>query len=533
MFLLLLAFQKPLPTAPMITPGASEIFHQSVYGVEKSIAAGNFAAAKKQVMLLPRRNIKIKWDDSKVPSALRSDFQQARDEAISKWSKNLPGMDFRVSKEMPDIKIDFEQVLAVPAGRSAPAPSVIFFSDSPNEPRLEAVIGLKRGNPLTATSVSEVFDEVGYAIGTYFGLTDSPFTGFFMARSDQSGQPKYGPGVPELRLAKANLTLAETLRSSIRDKKPLVAVSPPEIFIDPKTVILSAATQGDKVPFTVQITNRGNGPLAFEPAPDCSCISATGSQTLGPGKSTLVKGRIDTKEQFGEFNRHLIIASNDPKTPFIRLPVSIHINALYRILGPDHAVTLTPNNQAFDLYLTLSPKATFKPTNARITSLKGEVTFEPWTGMAADKELGENLPTQKTGYVFHVKMDLTGIPGKNWAGLEVLTDDPTLNTLRYGFSVQTGIVTEPYQFFMGDITSQSKDFKLIVSRPHQPFRIKRVVFDTPHLTLKNKTGLEDVHTLAIGYDGKADSGPFSGIIRIYTDDPVQSEIDLQYAATVQ
>lgn len=533
MFLLLLALQKPLPAAPMITPGANIAFHQSAYAVEKSIAAGNFAEAKKQVALLPKRFIKIKWDESKVPAPFRADFEAARDEAISKWRKNLPGTEFKVSTQLPDIKIDFEQVLAVPAGRSAPAPSVIFFSDSPNEPRLEAVIGLKRGNPLALTSRNEVFNEVGYAIGAYFGLSDSPFTGFFMARSDQSGQPAYGVGIPELHLALANLKLADALRASIGAKKILAAVSPPGIFVDPETVILSEATQGDKVAFSVQVSNKGNGPLAFEPTPDCGCITATGPQTLAPGKSTLIRGQIDTKEQSGEFNRHLIIASNDPKTPFIRIPVSIHINALYRLLGPDHAVTLTPENQAFDLFLALSSKATLKPTNARITGLKGTVTFEPWTGMMADKELNENFPTQKSGYIFHVKMDLTGVPGKNWAGLEVLTDDEAFKVLRYGFSVQTGIVTEPYQFFLGDIASQPREFKLVVSRPHKPFKIKRVVFDTPHLTWKNKTSLEEVHSLVIGYDGKADTGPFNGILRIFTDDPVQQEIDVPYAATVQ
>ncbi len=535
MFLLLLAAQmlQPIQIAPTVSPGANIAFHQSVGLVEQSIAAKNFDVALKQSRLLPKKYIKIKWDDSKVPAALKDDFEDARDKAIARWHSNLSGTEFKLTSDAPDIKIDFEPVLAALPNHAAPVPSAMFFSDSPSEPRLEAVIGLKRGSPLAATTRNEVFDEVAFALGSYFGLAPSPYQGFIMGRTEQSGQPLTNLGVPEARLAKANMALVQKLLEAISLKKTLTAITPPDVFVDPLRVALPTATQGDKVPFTVQVTNRGTGPMEFEPSPDCGCISATGAQILQPGKSALVHGQIDTKDQFGDFNRHLIIVSNDPNTPFIQIPVGIHINALYRLLGPDHALSVTDANTSFDVYLALSPNAKFQPTNARMTGLQGDVIFEPWQGELADTEQNEVVPTLKSGYKFHVKMNLDGITGKNWTGLEILTDDPYFKVLRYNLTVQKGIVAEPYQLFMGDITNKPREFKLDISRPHKPFQVSRVEFDTPHLKLKSKGDVKDIHNLVFVYDGNADPGPFKGMIKVFTDDLAQPVIEVPYAASVQ
>lgn len=529
MIALLLLFQAQVPAAPAIPVGTRSEFHKAVDAVETKLAAKDFAGASQALRLLPQRRITLKWDESKVPAARRGEFEESRDAAILRWTKDIPGLAITLTKDRPDIKIDFEEVLAKLDGESSPQPSVTFFSDSAEDPRMEAVIGLKRGDPLVPVTGNEVFDEVGYAIGSYLGLAPSPLVGFFMGRTNASGQPAYNVGYAEVRSAKKVLDLTDELAKAAKNKTALRPTHP-SLFLDPKSIALPVSTQGDKVAFSFQATNRGDGSLQLETIPDCGCITAAGPQSLEAGRSVLVGAKIDTQELSGDFHRRLLVASNDPRSPWTEIPVTLHVNALYEWIGPDHAATLSDDSGAFDLYLSLNPKADFKPTQARITGIPGAVNILPFKGEAPAAS-GDPVKIAK-GYKFHVTMDRSMLTGRAWAGLEVLTNDSSLGTLRYTLTVQNGIVAAPNSLFMGDLHNATKQFNIQIVRPHKPFKILKVEFDSAHLSLFSKTGDGDLYTLTIGYDGKAEIGEFRGIFRVFTDDPKQPVIEVPYSASV-
>ncbi len=521
-----------LTQAPLlIAPGASQSIHQAVHAIEARMAVGDFAGARKGLRLLPKPKITFKWDDSKVPQAQRPAFTVARDDAFKQWRLTMPGLDIKPVAETPDIKIDFEPVLATQAGRSAPSPSTLFFSEAVREPRMECVIGLRRGEPLTGITRDEVYDEVGYAVGAFLGLAPSPFVGYFMGRTEVAGQPAYRVGLQEWRLAKSNLSLVAELQRAIEAK---LRISPTRssVFIDPSVMTLPNATQGDRVPFSIQISNSGDGPLSYEVTPDCGCITADKGLVLKPGASTLARAQMDTHEFKGDFNKRLIVATNDVEHPYIQIPVAIHVTPLYRLLGPGRSIAITAQEASVDVYLALASKATFHPKEARVNGVAGSVTYEPWEGSLPDPELGENTSSPRKGYRFHLSIDPKSLLGRTWVSLEVLTDDDYFQILRYNLTVQVGIAPSPSQLFMGNLGATPKDFNLEIGFPGKPFRIVGVEFDTSHLKATPSSQTSDDHKLTISYDGHASSGSFRGTIRIKTDDPNQPTIDVPYLAAV-
>lgn len=530
---LLFLIAATLSQAPMVQPGASSEFHRACIAVEEALAAGDVAAARAAAGALPRRVLKVEFDTASIPEARRQEFGEIRDRVMTLWKRGITGVSIEAGTPA-DIRVRFVKSLPPSAGAAVPAGAAHLFSATPGEPRLEAVIALERGNPARPTEAADVHNELGFAIGAYFGLAPSPLqVGAFMGRSDLPTFRLNAPSIGEYRLARANLEVCEALRKSVL-KGEKIQPAHPQIWVDAPVLPSEPTIQGEPIRFAVQVTNRGDAPLSIELRPDCGCLTATPSAVLEAGDTRLMQAVIDTTEFVGDLHKRLIVFSNDPDFPVKEIPVRVQVTPRYRLLAPGGPVVIASDAGAeFQVYLALDPHAPFKPTAVRLNGMPGEVVQTPWSGPLADPELGEPaLP--RSGYRFDVKLTGALAPGRSTGTLIIDTDSPRFPTLYHSFNVQKGIVALPDEIYFGEIPKAPRRASFLVSRPGAGFKILKVGSPSPTLTFEHSAVRDDwEYLVTVQFDGKVPFGTFSTTVLVETDDPKQPRIVVPVRAVVR
>lgn len=250
------AFSVDLP------PGVSREFSSLVYNITELGAKGDYVGAERLLDLLPKRQIVLGWDDSKVPKDQKSVYQAGRDEAIEMIQTRVPGVKIRVEKRSKQLQFSFEPLLATPPNSVLPAGATSFWSENSSAPRIETVIGLQRGKPLIEASESDVFAEVAYGIGSYLGLGHPSYYNGFMTRSDQPWSVKLLLPGQEVFTVQSVLSISDKLTQAVQQKKPIENVRP-QLVLNPKEIDGGEVFQGEPVPLTFQVSNLGSGPLSF------------------------------------------------------------------------------------------------------------------------------------------------------------------------------------------------------------------------------------------------------------------------------
>ena len=532
---LLLALLTPGPElGPMLPPGCNTNFQTAAIAVEQKLNASDFAGAAKTVSLLPKTNVTVEWDDSKVPADLKLEFARQRDLAINTWTK-ITNATIKIGKDHPDLKFDFVGVLPNPPGSGIPAGATYFFSDTPGDVRLETVIGLKRMSPQEDINPVNVLNEVAAAFGSYFGLATQPFPGTFMGRTDVNSQQADIPIASEMMLARENLQICDQLRQAVAKKKVLTPTQP-KVFFDPRTIDMGTVVQGDDPTFTVQITNNGNAPLAIRFQPDCNCVStADHYQVIQPSATYLLRGAYSTLQTVGEIHHTLLVNTNDSDAPNFMVPVTVHVNPRYRFIFPNGPVIKLPEGGVtFPIYLTLTQNSGIQPKDVEIAPVPGEVNFEPWQGTLADPGMGEG-PKERKGYKITVHLNGTlPAPGRDPITLSMTTSNPKFPTIQANFFAQRGLVVSPPDLYMGDVPHGVRKFSFVVSGPAKSFKIKKVTTDWPHLTFSMYPNADETeYHVDATYDGKAQPGPVLGDVTIETDDKDQPQITIPIRANIQ
>lgn len=530
---LLFLIAAALPQAPMVQPGASSEFHRGCLAVEEALAAGDLPAARAAAGALPRRSLKIEFDPASLPKGRAQEFEEARDGVASIWQRGISGVSI-TSGSPADIRIRFVKNLPPSAGSALPAGAVHFFSSTPGEPRLVAVIALERGNPARPTEAVDVHNEIGYAIGAYFGLAANPLqVGAFMGRTDLPTFRLHAPSLEEYRIARANLETCESL-SKLVLKGQKIEPAHPQIWIDSPVLPETPALQGEPIRFNLQITNRGDAPLAIEVRPDCGCLTATPSGILNAGDTRLFQAIIDTTEFVGDLHKRLIVFSNDPDFPVKQIPINVKVTPRYRLLSPSGPfVIATDGGAEFQVFLALNEHAEFKPTSVRLNGMPGEVTMRPWEGALADPELGEP-ESHRVGFVFDVKLEGTLAPGRSSGTLIIETDSKRFPTLYYSFGAQKGIVALPDELYLGEVSQAPRRASFLVSRPGRGFKILRVRSDSTSLKFEHSAVRDNwEHLVTVQFDGKVPFGIYTATVVVETDDPKQPKILVPMRAVVR
>lgn len=518
--------------APSLQPGSTDVFQRACIAVEEKLEAGDFKAASALFQALPKEKLSIEWDDSKVPAGLRGEFAEARDTAIASWKLLAPNIDVRLSKPA-DIRVSFASSLPPNQDTPLPAGAVHFLSPDPKDPRVDLVISLSRGNPPFPVEAADVHNEVGHAIGLYFGIARTNHYSSFSSRSELPANLKFDATPFDVTLARKNLDAARVLQKMIH-MQLRCAPARPRLQMDPARITGGTFVQGDRPEFTFQFTNVGNSTLLLKGVPDCGCVVTSNPGPLAPGATALYKVQVDTTEYVGRLDKKIVLYSNDPEQPMRTVPIELYAKPLYRILTPSGIVALNgPIGAKLEVYLALPEGSGLTPRSARMEGATADVAYEPWRGRLADPEL-EEPAAERSGFKFTVHYSASQPPGRNFSALVIETDSPKFPTLRAGLAVQTGIVAMPEQVFLGNISKAARRAFFLLSRPGKGFRIKEITSDNPRLTFAHRAHREDwEHRISLQLDGKLDFGLLLATIVVRTDDPAQPEIRVPFRANVQ
>lgn len=525
------AAQGPLQP-PLAPPGATEAFLRSVLEVERFMEQGDFDSAGARARSLPKKQIVIEWDDSKVPADFRGEFAEARDAVIKEWGKMLPFFKVKLGKPA-DVRISFEPSLPRPAGSDLPAGAVHSVAYVPGEPAVETVIGLQRGNPAVPVDAVDVYNEVGFALAYYYGAGPTQPNGSFTGRSDVSMRSRNKPSLWEVGITKFNLELIDFLMANI-EKKKRVAAQTPSVVLQPLSLNLGSTVQGQDVDFTVQASNVGSGPLALRLIPDCGCLLVTRPAPLDAQKSALLRLRMETTDFVGDQHKKVLVYTNDPERPVVELSIKLHVKPIYRIIDPKSGQVDTHTSKGkHEFFVVVDDPETFRITDSQLDGWSGKVSVERWSGTIADPDLNEP-PKPKKGYRVAVQFDPNIPNGRLFATVLLRTNHEQFGILRHGMTVQTGIVASPNVLFMGEVGKDPKRMHLFVSRPSKPFQVTKVEVDSPYFRVEhrpNANGTE--HRVTVTYLGNAEFGLLASQLRIHTDDPQQPLITALVRASVQ
>jgi hypothetical protein len=530
--LLILGSQSATPdyTVPL---GSSTEFNRAAIEIQKSLSRTKYTEAQKLSFQLPKAQCRYRVDLSKVGAAQKPVFLNAISMAAKVWQTQLRDP-YKIveSKSGPvDILINFEPVLAKLPDAPLVAGAAWFLSEDPSQTRLETVIGLKRGNPLEAVGEEDVFNEALATFGTYYGLAKRPVPGISMGRTDESVERTNVIHVTELQNARDNLKLANQLRLAIQ-KKQKVQVSEPSLFIERKEMNFGTVFQGDMGRNQIMVANRGSGKLRLKAMGDCACIDGDVVAELGPNQTSVVQGFYATSELNGEVNHNVILTTNDPEYPVIKIPAKVFVKPRLEFVFPSNPeILLDSESKIYDLYLNNHDGSPFT-INLAISGTPGQkFEVEPFAGRVLDFK-NDNRPVDVKGY--KLSLDLTKINRKDIVGrissnVIVRSNHPILKSIQTLIFFQTGIVALPESIYMG-LPTGKKTYTFTVARPQKPFKVLSIKSTSKHLTFQAEPAkvfgrVDDTkYTIKALYDGLAPEHLIRTTIEIETNDPDQKMI---------
>lgn len=529
--LMLFADVKP---APVLSAGSSPEFQSACLAVEQRLAKGDFAGAAKLAKLLPKQEVTVGWDDSKVPAAWRKAFALQRDGALRTWTGVGVPVHFHLGAPA-DIQIGFGEKLATDAATGLPLGAAVFMNDKP-APRVEEVIGLQRGNPPQPTNGPEVHNDVAHAVGRYFGLASTPIFGTLASRTDLPTTFLTIGFAPELAAVTKNLRAVAFLREAIAKKWRLNGVGRPSVFINPdprQGASAGSVLQGKPAQFSFQITNKGTAPLSYRMHGDCGCVEPDAPGTIAPGGSAIIHPLMDTTGYEGPVHKNLILYTNDTDRSGMIIPLSVNVVPRFRFihLGGD-AVSVDDDNRTQVVYLALPKNADLDLEGAQFDGVPADVQMEPWHGMMPDPEMNEPAK-ERNGYMFTIQFKDPLPEGQANCALVVSTTDRQMPRLRYHMTVQHGIAASPSDIFLGQLTKDGNEFRFLVNRPGKPFHVLEATSDTSDFTAKFAPVSDTEYKVTVTYDGKGVPGDVDGHVLVRTDDPKQPLIKVPFHGIVQ
>lgn len=525
---------------PEIGPGSNQSFLRLVEKIRSELSQSQFEGAKATAAFLPGRVLNIRYDDSKVPSALRADYFAAMQDALRTWQGGLPvriqffsTTDPLYSQQglKPNLTIEFEDHLAAAENANEPL-SVALFNHGSAKP-YEIIVGLKRGAPLKPTTPNELDNAIKYGISQYFGLQPNPNPAAF---AHLVNGPDDGThiGIPaEKVIVDHNLEAVDALNQAI-DQKQVVAGIAPRLSLDPNQIkVMSGVIQGDQLSIVLQMTNIGTGRLHTMLIPDCSCFSSSAPIDLASGQTGLYKVMMDTSSYGAEVHKELFLYTNDPELPYFAVPVDVNVVRRYQfVTRKSQTQTVGPTN--FEITnLILDQKSdriiedlvfygpAVRPLGWTVQPANFKVKKEDWEGEVTDG--GKKKTVKGSRFI------ITPPPGfKNQrvpVTLNISTDDPVFRAVTNTVYVQNGIVATPSEAFLGPVGNSFTTFTINVAWPGRTFKVLGAKLNLPQFEVKTTgSGAGSSHDIILRYLHKPGSGPFSATLRIKTNIPGQTEI---------
>jgi hypothetical protein len=98
----------------------------------------------------------------------------------------------------------------------------------------------------------------------------------------------------------------------------------PGIRVEPESFDFGRALPSKTLRKDFRIRNFGDAPLAIEGvSTTCGCTAAIAAQSrVEPGGATVLRVTLQTRRDFGKIEREVLVRSNDPKEPLVKVRVT-------------------------------------------------------------------------------------------------------------------------------------------------------------------------------------------------------------------
>ena len=535
--LALLTLQNQEPGPIVLPPGSSQDFQSMVHAVQAAVDGGDWAEAKRLADRLPSNEVTIQWDETGLNAEQKVFFAQARDAAMLIWKDSIQELQVKLAPK-GKIKVGFVETLPPNADSPGPAGAVFLYSPASEDPVVEGVWALLRGNERRPIDRMEVKNETHFAIGSFLGMARQVRIGHLLFRSEEPyiEDNKFTAG--DARLARKNIEISDRIRRDVAAKKnPQVAA--PQIVLNPDKFTPRPVGQAEEMMVSLQIANQGKGTLDYRLVPDCGCfVLGVHKQQLAPGETTVVPIIINTLDFTGKLNKALFVYSNDPDFPIKRIPLETIVRPAYRFIDQmkEPSLIVDDNGAVFETILLLDESKSFQITGVNVSGVSGRAEVDPkmWEGVIGFPETGEE-PRLRKGYRIRVLIAPGLPPGRLGLQLEVKTDDKLhFASLYHSVNVQKGIVAVPLSIYFGQISNQPARASVVLTRPGRPYKVTKVESDTEFVkaSVEPYRG-ETEYKIVATFTGKAPLGRFFGKIKVHTDDPKQPVIELAFEGTVK
>mgnify|MGYP001810470838 CR=1 FL=1 len=517
---------------PAMPAGSSRDFQAQVLAVAQATQVGKWDEARNLADRLPTLTPRVWVDEAQIAASQRVDWLRELDRGITAWTRRFPEFQpRRAPKASADVLFTFADRLPVPAGGNLPAGLVTSQAPVGPEPALEAILARQRAEPAMAIDARILSNEASYVMGRWLGLERTPALMGAMGRTDGMASWSPEPTAAEIRLARQIQEYVTRVRAAVTSKAVLT-VQTPQVFVPVRQLDYGQPRQGERIVRTFDVTNNGQGELTLRLQPDCSCFAWQGPTRLAAGETGTFTVQMDTTEFIGEQSKSLYLYSNDPDASVQVIKVSANISPEYRVIP---AWPTAPN-----LYLDERSTATFylffpedRPLTfreARVSGISGVADLTPWEGELADPVMKEG-PRKRKGYRVDVLLDGTQVSGRVNASLIIESNNANTRTIFFPFIVQKGIAAIPQSIFFGDVTQGPVGAWPQLSRPGRPFKVTAVACDDKRFRPSFSRLPNGDWKVSVAFDATGSTGQFVTVVRVRTDDPKQSLIEIMVQGT--
>ncbi len=111
-----------------------------------------------------------------------------------------------------------------------------------------------------------------------------------------------------------------------------VSAAPAAIQVDSTVREFGAVRQGTILDLEFEVRNTGGEPLTLEVKPTCGCTVVDFDQSIDPGGQGVIRAKVDTTEFTGAITKSVLVVSNDPERPTLRLLARAEVQPVLAVL---------------------------------------------------------------------------------------------------------------------------------------------------------------------------------------------------------
>jgi Protein of unknown function (DUF1573) len=309
----------------------------------------------------------------------------------------------------------------------------------------------------------------------------------------------------------------------------------PKLDVPQKVKDFGTVPQGKVIEATFQLANEGTGTLEVRAVrPTCGCTVVDFDRKVEPGKTGLVKAKVDTAEFTGPITKSMLVMTNDPNDPTTTLVVKATVQPYLEILPRPLVRFNAIQGEAASNDVTLVAD---KEREFKVTKVEANVPYLTASVKALGKD--ELVPDKgKTQYDISINLAPNAPVGPVNGMVTVFTDYPEAPQVKVRvFGVVRALVhVTPGNIEFGTVESKVKPGRnvFVVNNQEKPIHVTGAKIDDDAFTvgvLPIEAGKR--YQITVTVKAEAPAGLHKTVLHINTDDPKFSDLQVQVAANLK